>query len=246
MQIAVISDIHGNRLALEAVLDDIERRDVDMVLNLGDNLAGPMDPTGVCDLLMAADYPSVRGNHDRFLIEPSPGPHFGPVDAFVLQTLDMPQLTWLAQLPPTLSIPDVFLCHGTPQSDMEPWLDDWRNGRVMTLPDEAAVAGPAEGLDFPVLLCGHTHLPRAVRLSDGRLIVNPGSVGLQFDHGSPDARYALIERRGEAWSVTHRVVPYDFEGAARQAEANGFPAWREALTGGWAGPAKLFNTPRAA
>jgi len=46
-----------------------------------------------------------------------------------------------------------------------------------------------------VFLCGHTHVPRAVRLRDGRLIVNPGAVGVQFNHGSPDARYAIVERR---------------------------------------------------
>ncbi len=66
----------------------------------------------------------------------------------------------------------------------------------VTTPDEQTVAAKAEGFDYPVILCGHTHIPRAVRLRDGRLIVNPGSVGLQVNHGSPDARYATIELRG--------------------------------------------------
>ena len=50
----------------------------------------------------------------------------------------------------------------------------------MTTPDEATVAAKAEGFDYPVMLCGHTHVPRAVRLKDGRLIVNPGAVGQEF------------------------------------------------------------------
>ena len=99
----------------------------------------------------------------------------------------------------------------------------------MTTPDEATVAAKAEGFDFPVMLCGHTHIPRAVRLRDGRLIVNPGSVGLQINHGSPDARYATIELRGGKYYPSFHAVPYDHFAAARQAEANGFPQWREAL-----------------
>ena len=90
------------------------------------------------------------------------------------------------------------------------------------------------------MLCGHTHIPRAVRLKDGRLIVNPGSVGLQFNIGSPDARYATIELRGGKYYPSFHAVPYDHFAAARQAEANGFPQWREALVTGWAGAQGLF------
>jgi diadenosine tetraphosphatase ApaH/serine/threonine PP2A family protein phosphatase len=65
---------------------------------------------------------------------------------------------------------------------------------------------------------------------------------LQLFYGSPDARYALLERRGGTWWVTLRCVPYDHETAAQQAEANGFPAWRRALATGWAGPEGLFGS----
>ncbi len=245
MRVAAISDIHGNLFALEAVLEDIARHDADMVLNLGDNLAGPMDPRGVCDLLMGADFPSVRGNHDRVLVMPKPGKEYGPIDAFAQEQLELPQLTWLSQLPETLSVPEIFLCHGTPQSDAAPWLDRFWSGRTATYPDHDEVAALADGLDFPVMLCGHTHLSRVVRLRDDRMVVNPGSVGVQFNHGAPDARYALLERRPGGWTASLRSVPYDHEAAARQAEANGFPGWRLALTTGWVGPEGLFSTPRA-
>ncbi len=98
----------------------------------------------------------------------------------------------------------------------------------------------ADGIDYPVLLCGHTHLARSVRLRDGRLVVNPGSVGLQMVHGSPDARYAIIERRGTSWSVGLRAVPYDHQAAAQLAAKQGFRNWTEALTTGWAGPDGLL------
>ena len=90
------------------------------------------------------------------------------------------------------------------------------------------------------MLCGHTHVARAVRLRDGRLIVNPGSVGLQLNHGSPDARYAIVERRDGNLIRRSMPCPTTTSRAARQAEANGFPHWRDALVTGWAGAGGLF------
>jgi putative phosphoesterase len=240
VKIAVISDIHGNRLALEAVLEDIVRQGVDGTFNLGDLFAGPMEPNWVADILMDIDIPTVRGNHERVLID-NPPEKLGPVDRFVQFQMETRHRGWINSLPPTMALlDDIFLCHGTPTSDDEPWLDGWWDGRTSTAPDEATVAAKAEGFDYPVLLCGHTHIPRAVRLKDGRLIVNPGSVGLQMNHGSPDARYATIELRNGKYYAGFHVVPYDHFAAARQAEANGFPQWRDALVTGWVGAQGLF------
>ncbi len=240
MRLALISDVHGNRHALEAVLEDVARQDADGLINLGDHLSGPLDPAGTATLLMAAGGLAIRGNHDRVLLETG-APDFGPIDEFALARLEPHHLDWLRSLPATASWGEqVFVCHGTPQSDSTFWLEDYWTQRHTRLPDEAQVAAPAQGLAFPVLCCGHTHLSRTVRLRDGRCIVNPGSVGLQLVHGSPDARYGLIEERGESWSVTFRAIPYDHEGAARLATANGYPLWAEALRSGWANPEGLF------
>ncbi len=240
MRLAVISDIHGNRLALEAVLTDIERRGVDFTVNLGDLVSGPLDPAATADLLIAHNFPTLRGNHERSLLLPRPEA-MDAVDRFARSRLTHGHLEWLSMLPATRVIEGtIFMCHGTPRSDLAPWLDNWWQGRSTTLPDEAAVAAEADGLNYPLLLCGHTHIARAVRLRDGRLIVNPGSVGLQIMHGSPDARYAILEQRGAVWSVSLRALPYDHDGAAQQAQANGFGHWTGALTTGWAGPQGLF------
>jgi predicted phosphodiesterase len=240
VKIAVISDIHGNRLALEAVLDDIALGKVDGIFNLGDLVSGPLEPNWVADILMDIDIPTVRGNHERELID-NPPEKLGKVDQFAQAQMESRHRGWINALPPTLALlDDIFLCHGTPTSDMDPWLDGWWQGRTVTQPDEATVAAKAEGFDYPVILCGHTHIPRAVRLRDGRLIVNPGSVGLQVNHGSPDARYATIELRDGKYYPSFHVVPYDHFAAARQAEANGFPQWRDALVTGWVGAEGLF------
>ncbi|MDR3473805.1 MAG: metallophosphoesterase family protein [Devosia sp.] len=238
MRIAVISDIHGNGLALEAVLEHIKDQGVDMTLNLGDMVSGPMEPGRTAQLLFEADFPTISGNHERYLIGNGA---LDLVDRFARSELAPHHLDWFSALPGTLSVNgDILMTHGTPRDDSTPWLDGWFRGRNVTLPDEAAVTAEAEGFDFPVILCGHTHVPRSVRLRDGRLVVNPGSVGLQMFYGSPDARYAIVERRAGKWSVMQLAIPYDHEAAGRQAVRHGFPQWTEVLTTGWAGAEGLF------
>lgn len=238
MRFAVISDVHGNVPALDAVLADIAREGADAVLCLGDHVAGPIDPAGAADRLMALNGTVIRGNHDRYLVEDAP---LGPVDRFVKPRLNGEHMAWFAAMPATAVFAgEVFLCHGTPTSDETVWLDNFWDGRTTYLPDEAGVTTLAEGYDYPVMLCGHTHMARSVRLRDGRMIVNPGSVGLQTVHGSPDARYALIERRDGRWLTSLRVVAYDHRQAAEMAQANGFGHWAEALMTGWASPVGLF------
>ena len=104
-----------------------------------------------------------------------------------------------------------------------------------------AIEKEAEGITQSLILCAHTHIARAVRLGDGRLMVNPGSVGcpgyrdtVPFPHvieaGTPDARYAILELASASWSVTFRHVPYDHEAMAALARQQ-----RRARTGVGAG-----------
>jgi len=240
VRLAVISDVHGNRLALDAVLDDIALQGVDGTVCLGDHVSGPLDPVGSADRIMALDGPVIRGNHDRWLID-RVGKELDPVDRFALMRLKASHRAWLEAMPATAVVGgEVFLCHGTPTSDNTLWLDNYWYDRQTTLPSEESIMRHAAGVDYPVILCGHTHIARSVRLRDGRLIVNPGSVGLQLVHGSPDARYAIIERRGGKWFTSVRTVPYDHDAAAEQARANGFAGWVEAIATGWADPDGLF------
>lgn len=232
--------MHGNRLALDAVLDDIALQGVDATVCLGDHVSGPLDPVGAAERLMQLSGPVIRGNHDRWLVNRVDG-ELDPVDRFALMRLKAGHRAWLEAMPATAVLADeIFLCHGTPASDNTVWLDNYWYDRQTTLPSEEGIVRQAEGLNYPVILCGHTHVARSVRLRDGRLIVNPGSVGLQIVHGSPDARYALIERRNGCWFTSIHIVPYDHEAAAAQARTNGFASWVEAISTGWANPEGLF------
>jgi diadenosine tetraphosphatase ApaH/serine/threonine PP2A family protein phosphatase len=214
---------------------------VDLVVNLGDCVSGPLDPVGTIERLMAWDIPTVMGNHDAWVIERAPK-DMDRVDRFTASVLDARHKAWLKALPATIEVArgEVFLCHGTPTSHSAPWLDGWFRGRDTTLPSEAEVSEQVGALRNPVLLCGHTHVARTVRVNGGQMIVNPGSVGLQIYYGTPDARYAVLEKHDGRWSASLRAVPYDHEAAIAQAEANGFAHWREALRTGWAGAIGLF------
>ncbi len=231
MKIAVLSDIHGNLGALDAVLADVGRRGVDVTVNLGDILSGPLTPRETADRLMALDLPTIRGNHERQLLDPDVG-SMNASDRHAASTITAAQRTWLAALPPRLRLSDeVLLCHATPDSDVACYLEDLRDGELISAP-LAEIEQRTGDCDADLILCGHSHLARVAHLPSGQVIVNPGSVGSQayfgnhpaphtVEVGSPHARYAVAERRAGAWTIELIAVPYDWESAARMAERFG-------------------------
>jgi diadenosine tetraphosphatase ApaH/serine/threonine PP2A family protein phosphatase len=233
MRFAVFSDVHGNLAALDAVLADIARRGVDGTLGLGDFVSGPFDPVGVADRIIGLGVPVVRGNHDRWLHEGRENDW--NIDALVRGVISPAHLDWLRSMPLSQVIGgEVFMCHATPGDDNMYWMDMFTDEETVLSAPRDYIESTAAGIDYPVLLCGHTHLQRNLRLQDGRLLVNPGSVGLPFMLGSPDARYAIIERRGGIWSVDMIAVPYDRTAPQQQARALGFPGFATAIETGWA------------
>jgi diadenosine tetraphosphatase ApaH/serine/threonine PP2A family protein phosphatase len=244
MRLAAIADIHGNALALEAVLADIRAQGITDIVNLGDHLSGPLEAGRTADILVGLDLPSVLGNHDRYLVELEAGAmHEWESDAF--GQLSPAHLDWLRSLPPTLVWhDDVFLCHATPADDNRYWLEGVSPDGHVHLKPLAEIEALAEGIGQSLILCGHSHLPRAVALSDGRLIVNPGSVGCpayddvapfyhRVEAATPFAAYAIIERAGNGWLPTFRQVAYDHEAMARLAASKGRRDWSRALATGW-------------
>ena len=235
MRIAALSDIHGNLAALHAVLEDLQNQAVDLVVNLGDIASGPLQPRETVDLLMALNLPTIRGNHERQILEGEPA-RMGPSDQYAFGQLRPDQLAWFASLPEQRYInDDVLLVHGSAESDLTYFLETLtEDGCRAATHDE--VLSRASGADAKLVLCGHTHVPRAMALADGRLIVNPGSVGLQayrdphpvphqIEVHSPHARYAIVTQQAKAWSVEFRAVEYAWDEAAAVAEQHGRPDW---------------------
>jgi predicted phosphodiesterase len=241
-RIALVSDIHGNLPALEAVLEDTRRRDVTRIVNLGDSLSGPLLPLETAQFLMKQDWVQLAGNHERQLLEFG-ARGGGPSDAHAHARLTPEVFDWMRGLRSAQALDgEVFLCHGTPRSDTEYFLDsvEGDHTRAATEPE---LAERSAHIEHAVIACGHTHIPRTVHSSRGQLLVNPGSVGLQAyedDHptyhrvstGDAYARYATIEKRGGCWHAQIHPVPYDAEPMARLAERHGRPDWAQALRTG--------------
>lgn len=244
MKFAVLADIHGNSFALEAVLKDMDALGIQDAVNLGDFFSGPIDAEKTASMLMERDFASVRGNHDRNLIEQDPS-DMGPSDRVAFDQLSEQCLQWIADLPATRTVfGDVFLCHATPTSDTTYWLERVENNGIVRPASLAEVMTEADGVEASLILCAHTHIPRCVRLPDGRVIVNPGSVGCPayeddmpvyhyMQTGTPNASYAVLEKHHGEWSVTFRSVPYDAEQASDSALLNERRGWARALQTGW-------------
>jgi putative phosphoesterase len=243
--LAVLSDIHGNRWALEAVLEDLARSPADVTVNLGDSVWGPLDPAGTADLLMPIAMRSVRGNTDRDLLsKPSDSP--SSTEQHSRAALTDERRAWLDRHEAPFIVDAVLACHGTPKSDVVTLLEDVtetgvhrRNG------EQIGVLLASQPSEVALVLCGHSHVPAIVQAANGPLVVNPGSIGLpayradvphphRMESGSPHARYAVVRRVGEGWRVELRSVVYDWEAAAMRAREVGRTDWAYALRTGHA------------
>ena len=246
MRIAVVADIHGNVRALRAVMDDLREVAPDRVINLGDCVSGPLEAAETADLLISLAWTTVRGNHDRQLLD-RPAEQMGPSDQAAFAELKNHHKGWLSSLEESVEFEGLLFCHGTPDNDhvylcetVEP------DGRVR-LATRAEIARRLGGVQVPMVLCAHSHVVRAVALDHNQLVVNPGSIGLpaytdiepvrhSMEMGAPHARYAVLDRRkaSDPWHVSFRVVDYDWEGAAARAAAKGREDWARWIKTGYA------------
>jgi predicted phosphodiesterase len=242
MRVAAISDIHGNALALRAVLGDAKARGYDLMLQVGDALSGPLWPRETADILGGLEAVHVRGNHDVSLYDP--GAHApGRGDLFALERIDAATLDWIRGWPRTHAIGTDVLCfHGAPHWEDVYLLEEAPQGdpRLRPLADIERDLGGARAR---VMVCGHSHTQRVVELSDGTLVVNDGSVGLPayeeplrgtqvfVQAGSPHARYAMIDVTPARVTVGLVTVEYDWRAASAKAAAEGFGGWARWLSG---------------
>lgn len=227
---AVISDVHGNAYALEAILAEVRAASPDLVVNLGDQVEGTADPARASAFQAALGAAEVRGNNEEKLW---PGGRRSPISrefgAWLETQVGAAALERLAALPLTLRAGGLFICHGSPTSAWEHLLWVWDHGRPrrQDQPGEAGfyrsrdpreLRALVEPLGAEVVLCGHTHRPGATRVGD-TLVVNAGSVSDQAD-GDPRARWTLLERRGSHWATDFRAVAYDVDAAVAWGRAN--------------------------
>lgn len=172
--IAAISDIHSNVFALKAVLADIRHRDIDQIVNLGDILYGPIAPKATYELLTKYqdDIITIRGNQDRQIYEATTVEmKSNSTLAFIAKDLPEMAIRWMQNLPFDYHLnEDIYLCHGSPADDMIYLLENIETGQPM-LRNNTDILASLKGIDSPVIVCGHTHIPRTVMLSTGQIVL---------------------------------------------------------------------------
>lgn len=244
MRIALISDIHGNLFALDAVLAELEREQFDHLICLGDVAAGPQ-PCECLDRVRQLGCPVIMGNWDAAFLHGMPPAHddvsrkLVDISAFWADKLAPEDKEFLTSFVATLELPlddggRIVLFHGSPRS-----YDDW----IFSATPDEEVERMIDGFEAPVMVGGHTHLQLIRRLESG-MLVNPGSVGLPFRHWWPNtviiapwAEYGLLEIENGQLRVDLRRTTYDTDALLRLSKQSGMP-WAEWWAGTWA-PASL-------
>ena len=232
MRITLISDVHSNVVALEAVLADAEGHGAEAIWNLGDTVGYGPDPNGVVGRLAEVGAVSVLGNHDAVATGQMGTEWFNAVAAEAAEWtrahLEPEAASYLAALGEVVREGEWSLAHGTLRDPLREYL----------ITEEAA-AGHFDLQETVYSAVGHTHVPLLIRrgargvegetpvegtaaaLGEGPLCVNPGSVGQPRD-GDPRASYALVDEA--AGTVTHYRVTYDVVETQRRMAAAGLPA----------------------
>lgn len=226
MKIAVISDIHGNMQALNAVLEDIKTENCERIFCLGDlAMAGP-EPSSVVDKIREmSDLTVIQGNTDAMiancdnqmihLLEEN-----NPIMARALEA-DVASLTdnqkeFLNNLPAEKELEvdgvKILLVHGSPRKNNENIFPDLKVEEVEEMIQDTSA---------DVIFCGHTHVPCGYQTNTKQTVVNVGSVGRPFSE-EPKACYAIMEIKDGGFSIKHNFVEYDVKTASRLLSERGF------------------------
>jgi predicted phosphodiesterase len=227
MRIAVLSDVHGNLVALDAALADAGGVDAHWVL--GDLVAhGPRPAECVRRVRELPGLVAVRGNTDRYTLTQPPSAEAVPSFDWTRSALSPDDLAWLGSLPVEARPRDgVLLVHASPGRDDGPGLDP-HDG------DDASIARGFTADAADLILVGHTHHPEERRLA-GAQVVNPGSVSLPRTSDAV-TRYAVLTSTDGGWSVELRAVSYDRDAVLADLAAGDHPSadWlSEKLTTPW-------------
>ncbi len=241
MRIAMISDVHGNLHAFDAVLADVDASGpFDEVIYGGDLVFNGAFPSECVDRLRERGYRAVRGNTDEFLVEMALDgnyqtsvsndaqrhtPALKELDRWALDRLSVDQIEYLAGFPLRIDVEGpggqrLTICHATPWSAHDTVLAD---------ADIQAARKVLDSVSAQAVAYGHIHV-QYQRDVDGRLLCSVGSIGAPFD-GDPRAAWAVLTNTGHGWNVEFRRTAYDTEAAAAAVLASTLPT-REKSAGG--------------
>ena len=237
MRLALISDIHGNGIALEAVLSQLPAQNVTQLICLGDVASTGPQPCEVIKRLQEIGCPVVMGNMDGWLLQPEPkeqhdlrGQRWQEMDLWCASRLSSADRAYLRSFQPVIEYPllgekTLFCYHGSPRSYTE---------RILPTTPEEELQQAFAGVRGDLMVGGHTHVQMFRRFKD-LLVFNPGSVGLAMDRVSPlsdirqpaFAEYAIIEYDKTFLHVGLHRVAFDLQAFIQVMNASGMPhaAW---------------------
>jgi len=242
---AILSDIHSNIYALKAVVEDAKLHDVETFVNLGDILYGPIAPKETYEYLKMKNFITISGNQDRQIYEAQKD----EIDSnstmkFILNELGAKPLEWMKTLPFDLQISsEIYACHGSPHSDEEYLLEDI-NSSLPKVRSDKEIIDLLGDINSPIVLCGHTHIPRCIELSTGQIVINPGSVGLQayrddepilhqMENYTAKASYVILQKNVDNnWDISFKRVSYDVKSAIKKAKEQNREDWIGFLSSG--------------
>ena len=229
--VAILSDIHGNVAALDAVLADLTGQPHEETVVAGDlALLGPRPAESIARV-REMNVPTIYGNSDQYIAKGNAPAIMTDWLPWVRERIGAEGVTYLAGLPfdhfivpPDGKSPDsnLLIVHATP-TDVDAALITEPNPGTLTITvtpeaDAVRLIGDARA---DLIIYGHIHYASEGTVGKQR-IASIGAVGFPFD-GDPRAAYALVTWDGAHWHVTHRRVAYDYEAVARDAEASGAP-----------------------
>jgi putative phosphoesterase len=228
MRLGLIADIHGNLIALDAVLAELRAEGVDELLCLGDVAVGPQ-PEETLERIEELGCPVIMGNWDSYFLDGFPnqetelGQRLVEMGAWWAGKLTPRNREFLESFERSLELPldgvRLLAVHGSPRS--------FEDFIFPTTPDDE-VEEMLDGASAPLMLAGHTHFPMLRRYEE-MLLVNPGSVGLPFAGPGPVMRicpwaeYAILEIVDGRWSVDHRRTDFDLEAHLGLIRRSGMP-----------------------
>ena len=245
MRLAVITDIHGNFRALQAVLADITSQSIARIVSLGDNVGYGPEPDEVVRTLVHHRITSIRGNHELALVNAAYYQQLNPPTRLSLDLtrglLTQTSLDWLADLEPTLQLANgtddetghrCRFVHGCPPDSTTTYLLNPTDARLQHIfagyPEAICFAGHTHTLDMyvyhPDAAVEHLSLAigRRILARNSRYLIIPGSVGQPRDTVSNRAKYAIWDQDQNSLEI--RAVPYDVSTTIRLINERGFPA----------------------
>lgn len=233
MRIAILSDIHGNMPALQAVLDDMVQCCIDQTFCLGDSINYGGDSNEVVKTLIGRNIPSVLGNHEAALFKPEMWRYYNDHARESIQLtqklVSQQTIDFINELPTSISFGDMRMVHGVPPDNYNDYLDLIAHSELRRI---------LEALSERIVFTGHSHdlqryslkgsrlhsqalLRGQIRLSPERKhIINAGSVGQPRD-GDPAAKYVIYD--SQTYTLDVRFVSYDIERAMQSILQKGYP-----------------------